>query len=121
VTPNRFELEWLTGLHARSISEAIAAARKLSAAEVLATSIPAAARQLATLVTSDEAVSQHIAPERAHVPHGTGDFLAGLYLAHRLAHAPAKALMLAMQTLERAMTLSIGSTVLNIAGALHSR
>jgi pyridoxal/pyridoxine/pyridoxamine kinase len=59
-------------------------------------------------------------PKLQHVPHGTGDFLSGLYLAARLATSPEQALATAMKTLARAITLSAGTTVLDVAGALHT-
>lgn len=120
-TPNRFELEWLTGWRAGSVKEAESAARQLKVHEVLATSIPAGLGQLATIAVSGEASYAHVSPLREGVPHGTGDFLAGLYLARRmLGEASATALDGAMAILDRAIARSAGSTVLNVAAALHA-
>lgn len=118
--PNRFELEWLTGGRAGSITEAVAAARQLGVAEVLATSIPVRPGQIATLLVGADAVSQHQSCLRDGVPHGTGDFLSGLYLARRArGDLPPASLAGAMTVLDRAIGLSAGSAVLDVAGALH--
>jgi pyridoxal/pyridoxine/pyridoxamine kinase len=53
------------------------------------------------------------------VPHGTGDFLAGLYLAERFEHQPEEALRRATTTLQRAIARSVGSPVLNITEKLQ--
>ena len=119
LTPNRFELEWLTGSLAGTVADAIAAARALNIPEVLATSIPAPGQELATLIVTPDAHGEQLRPLRAHVPHGTGDFLAGCYLAERLEHPPVAALTRAHQLLDRAIALSEGSTVLDVAHALH--
>jgi pyridoxine kinase len=117
--PNRFELEWLTGRPVSSISEARAAAARLPVKEVLATSIAAGADRVATLVIAGGACFEQVTELKTSVPHGTGDFLAGLYLAHRLAADPQTALRHAMNSLENAVKLSAGSSVLNVTAALH--
>lgn len=120
VTPNRFELEWLTGWVAGTLADAISAAQSFNLPEVLAKSIPAGDRKLATVVVTPQGHREQITVLRGEVPHGTGDFLAGLYLAERLMHhAPAAALARAMAMLERAIQRSEGSSVLDVAGALH--
>lgn len=119
-TPNRFELEWLTGRPASTIGEAIAAARHLAVGEVVATSIPAGPGRLATLVVTGGGVHEHLTRQRNAIPHGTGDLLAGLYLALRLAHGPGEALPMAMRVLERAIALSEGKAGLDVAGALNA-
>jgi pyridoxine kinase len=119
LTPNRFELEWLTGQSAASVPEAALAARGLHLAEVVATSIPAGPQHLATLAVTALRCDEWLSPLRSAVPHGTGDFLAGLYLAERLASPPAIALAAAMGVLERAIAGSAGSPVLDVAGSLH--
>jgi pyridoxine kinase len=119
LTPNRFELEWLTGWLAGTIADAISAARSLNIPEVLATSIPAGETQLATLIVTADDYGQQLRPLKPQVPHGTGDFLAGAYLAERLERPPVAALARAQQLLDRAIGLSAGSTVLDVAGALR--
>ena len=119
LTPNAFELAWLSGQEVVDERTAIAAARALSLPEVLATSVPSQ-DGLATLLVTPDAVHRITATKLAKVPNGTGDFLSGLYLAERLEHAPHQAFTAAMMTLARAIALSSGTTVLNVAGALHA-
>ena len=57
---------------------------------------------------------------RSQEQHGTGDFLSGLYLAERLRLPPKLALASAMKTLSRAIALSAGTPVLQVAAALHT-
>ena len=118
LTPNAFELAWLSGHEVTDEASAIAAARSLALPEVLATSVPAQ-DGLATLLVMPHEVHRIAAPKLAKVPNGTGDFLSGLYLAARLAQSPQQAFASAMKTLARAIALSSGTTVLNVAGALH--
>jgi len=118
-TPNRFELEWLTGWLAGTPGDAVSAARALNIPEVLATSIPAGEGRLASLVITPDGHGEQISDLRASVPHGTGDFLAGAYLAERLERPPVAALARAQQLLDRAIRLSAGSAVLDVAGALR--
>ncbi len=117
ISPNRFELAWLSGRSVRNVEEAIAAARSLRVGEVLATSIPAGAGRIATLAITGKNSFERASSQRPAVPPGTGDFLAGLYLAERLEHKPEDALRRSMTTLERAIECSVGSAVLNIAGS----
>lgn len=118
LTPNAFELSWLSGVDVTDEASAIAAARVLALPEVLATSVPAG-EGLATLLITAGDVQRSVSPKLAQVPHGTGDFLSGLYLAARLAQPPQQAFTQAMTVLARAIALSAGSSVLDVAGALH--
>lgn len=119
LTPNGFELAWLSGREVTDEASAIAAARVLGIPEVLATSIPAQGDMLATLLVTADEVHAVATPKLPSVPHGTGDFLSGLYLAARLSMPSPQALATAMQTLQRAIALSAGTPVLDVAGALH--
>lgn len=119
LAPNSFELGWLSGHEVRDRESAVAAARALGVPEVLATSIPAGQDALATLAITPDLVHAAATPKLAGVAHGTGDFLSGLYLAARLAAPPEAALASAMTTLARAIALSAGSSVLDVAAALH--
>ena len=83
VTPNAFELQWLTGKAVGSASEAVMAAAGLPGPLVLATSVAAGADALSTvLVPKDGDAVACCVPRRFGVPNGTGDFLAALYLGH---------------------------------------
>ncbi|GAA0785817.1 pyridoxal kinase [Roseibium denhamense] len=86
VTPNAFELGWITDMEISSEPDALAAARALGNDRVLVTSSPALRRNAIAnlLVTPNGAVAaEHAAIESP--PHGTGDLMAGLYLANSLA------------------------------------
>ncbi len=118
-TPNRFELAWLARRNVSNTEEAVAAARSLSVGEVLATSIPTSRERLATLAITARDCFEQTSALRQSVPHGTGDFLAGLYLAERLRHGPEEALRRSAVTLERAIERSAHSAVLNIAETIN--
>jgi pyridoxine kinase len=118
VMPNAFELAWLTGRAVTDEASAIDAAHALLVPEVVATSIPCD-EGIATLLVTPGQSHRVAAPRLAKVPNGTGDFLSGLYLAERLAHPPHHAFAAAMETLSRAIWRSAGSSVLDVAGALH--
>lgn len=119
-TPNRFELEWLSGASVLNPAGAIAAARRLAVAEVVATSIPAGAGHLATLAITGEDAIEQITAVVENVPHGTGDFLAAMYLSNRLRHEPDVALARSMEMLGLAIARSAGSQVLDVAGTLRA-
>ena len=118
VTPNAFELAWLSGRAVKDESDAEAAADLLGISEVLATSVPSAG-QLATLLFHDGNIERAVSPRLDQVPNGTGDFLSGLYLASRVGQPAPAAFAAAMTTLDRAIGMSTGTTVLDVAGALH--
>jgi pyridoxine kinase len=94
ITPNRFELAWLTQSDVHDAASAIAAARQLPVPHVVATSIAGATGTLATVLTAGGRPPRSNAPfsefrtysvtRRDHVPHGTGDTLAALLLGHLL-------------------------------------
>lgn len=85
-TPNRFELEWLSGQEVRDVAGAVTAGRSLGPPAVFATSIPAAQREriLNLRVSANSCLSTHV-EHRTHVPHGTGDMMSALVLAYMLA------------------------------------
>lgn len=120
LTPNGFELSWLSGREVTDEASAIAAARALGVGEVLATSIPAGEGWLATLLVTPDEVRRIVTPKLPMVPHGTGDFLSGLYLANRLLLEPEEAFSIAMERLARAIARSAGTAVLDVAAALHA-
>jgi pyridoxine kinase len=120
ITPNRFELAWLTGLQVANRTDALAAAKSLACKEVLATSIPVDDMSIATLTICGTESSEVITRLKPSVPHGTGDFLAGLYLACRLnGYEPPQALNLSSAIVEQAITRSVGQSWLDVIGALH--
>ena len=89
LTPNRFELEWLSGETVSDASSARKAAAKLTPATVLTTSVPAMMRgNIANLlVYSGEAIlAEH--REMQNPPKGPGDLLAALFLSRLLDGEP---------------------------------
>jgi pyridoxine kinase len=121
ITPNRFELAWLTGNPVSNKAEALIAAAGLPGIEVLATSVPIAHQTLATLAINKGDCAETSTSVKLSVPHGTGDFLAGLYLSARLnRYEPSEALKLSSAILETAISRSLGLPCLDIIGALHN-
>lgn len=114
-TPNAFELSWLTDDDVRDEKSAAEAASRLGLAEALVTSVPSG-EALATMLLADGAVETRKTKRLAHVPHGTGDFLSGLYLAYRLKNSAPEAFKSAMARLESAIARSHGGSVLAITG-----
>jgi pyridoxine kinase len=121
ITPNRFELGWLSGKPVSNKSEALIAAASLPCKEILATSIPLDADNVATLAITRDEYAETSGPVKSSVPHGTGDFLAGLYLSARLnGYESPEALKLSSAILETAISRSLGLPCLDIIGALHN-
>jgi pyridoxine kinase len=94
ITPNRFELGWLSGMPVTTTADAIAAARSLKPATTLVTSAPAMmGKAVATLLVEAQSAVQAEHPLVQGAPNGTGDLFAALYLAAVLSGVPsAKAL-----------------------------
>jgi pyridoxine kinase len=84
VTPNRHELAFLTGWKPVDNDGLIAAASQLGVDEVVVTSAFAGDGEAANLLVAGDAAD--LVKHRAFpgAPHGVGDLLAALYLAHRL-------------------------------------
>ncbi len=120
LSPNRFELSWLTQQPVGTAKDAVKVARSLPATEVLATSIPDGDSRLATFAITRDAAHQTSRERLSAVPHGTGDLLAGLYLAHRArGEPPASALHGSMVSLDAVIRASAGSTVLDLVNGLR--
>lgn len=87
-SPNRFELEYLSGTPCTSFDSSIMASTHLGADTVLASSIPSegnwAEGNLTTLCCAGSEVFSRTTARLSHVPKGTGDLLIALYLGHRL-------------------------------------
>lgn len=88
VTPNRFELEWLTGAAVCDAASATVAALRLGTPAIVTTSVPAPGGNLANLLVSGPERGVVETARQVGVPNGTGDLLAGLLLGHLLAGHP---------------------------------
>ncbi len=99
-SPNRFELEWLTGSRVGTVAQAAAAAaalRERGPRIVLVTSLEPAADRLAVLAAAPEGVWVVETPRLPIEATGCGDALAALFLGWRLKGRPvAEALALAV-------------------------
>ncbi len=119
VTPNRFELAWLTGLDPGDPGAARRAAARLRARgprTVLATGVPAAGGRIGVLLETEGGGFWIETPRLPCRAHGTGDLLAALYLGFRVRGADAKA------ALERAVSIlftAVEETVRADAGELR--
>jgi pyridoxine kinase len=109
-TPNMSELQWLS-----DESTVEAGVEKLGVAETIVTSIPKRASEISTQLHVEDDCIIHTTPLQARVPNGTGDFLAGQYLAHRLALPPNQAFAKAMARVDQAVALSAGKRALQVA------
>jgi pyridoxine kinase len=118
VTPNRFELSSLTSKRIENASDAVAAARALGKAETLVTSVPFEGGRIGTVAVTREGAWGVAATRIAHVPHGSGDLLAALYLGGRLAgrDAPA-ALTFACSAVDGVLRASEGAEELRLIAA----
>ena len=91
VTPNRFELEWLSGEPVRSLAEAcdaVAALRQLGPAIVLATSLETVADRIAVIAAGPEGVWAVETPRLPIEATGCGDAVAALFLGWLLKGKP---------------------------------
>lgn len=116
ITPNRFELQWLSGQPVASPADAMAAARALGISLTLATSVPWTKDVLTNVaVTADEAWCTRSA-RRHGVPHGTGDALSAAFLAGRLSGlAVPQALAKAAGSIDAVIAASPGADELQLA------
>lgn len=85
VMPNAFELGWLSGRPVPDAASAILAARSLGRPTVVVTSAPGDAPEtIANILVEAGGAAATQSPRRIVKAHGTGDFLASIFLAHRL-------------------------------------
>jgi pyridoxine kinase len=91
ITPNLFELEWLTGACAANLGEVAAAARRLGAPIVAVTSAATTAKEVSTVLVTATGVLERNCPRLARLPNGAGDVFAGLLLGQLLSKRPLEA------------------------------
>lgn len=121
LTPNAFELGWLTGMPVTDLDSARKATAGLFGKEVVVTSIPDGPDRLSTAIIRNGEVFSITRPRVDDVPHGTGDLLAGLlagYLAKGI--APRESLARVIEAVERAISVSAGKPEIDLARGLGS-
>lgn len=122
VTPNRFELAWLSHREVSGPATAVVAARTLTRPLVVATSIAGGENTLATLAVTQAGVDQIAVPRRLEAPNGTGDLLAALFLAGILDQTiPAAAtLKRVVMTIDSILAASTGRAEMSLIPALKT-
>lgn len=86
ITPNAFELGWLTGEPVDSATAIVAAARKLALPNVVVTSVPALMRgSIGTVLVAGAQAWMAEHREVDNAPNGTGDMLTAMLTARFLA------------------------------------
>ncbi len=118
VTPNRFELQSLTSKKIETAADAVAAARALAKAETVVTSVSFGLERIGTVAVASDGAWAVSAPRIASVPNGSGDLLAALYLAARIAGRDvAAALSTACSAVDGVLRASAGADELRLVAA----
>ncbi len=118
VTPNRFELASLTSKKIETVADAVAAARALGKAETVVTSVSFCLERIGTVAVAGDGAWAVSAPRIASVPNGSGDLLAALYLAARIAGRDvAAALSAACSAVDGVLRASAGGDELRLVAA----
>lgn len=81
ITPNLFELEWLSGQECQNLDNAITAAKSLGVDKVHVTSAPSGPNETGILSLDGSEVSHFQTREYSDVPHGIGDAFAAMIAA----------------------------------------
>ncbi len=84
ITPNRFELDILTGEVSKDNTSLVHAARSLGAENVAVTSAFPAALDIGNLLVEPKLATLHETLAFPDPPHGTGDLFAGIFAARNL-------------------------------------
>lgn len=84
LTPNLFELQWLSGEPVGDLASAVKAARSLPAPVTVVTSVPLGGNQLANVLVTERGAWTCAGPRLDAVPHGTGDFFTARFVAECL-------------------------------------
>ncbi len=118
VTPNRFELAWLTEQQVTGLQNVVQAAGALRRPAVIVTSA-IVGEAISTVLTTAGQVIVASVPRREHAPHGTGDLLAALVIGHLVSGRPAsEALARAVRGVDTVIDASCGHDELQLAGVL---
>jgi pyridoxine kinase len=118
-TPNRFELEWLSGVSSKRAKTARGPAKALGPDAVLVTSLTGLEpKSLTNLLTCGKEAWQTSVPKRKNAPHGVGDLMAALFLGHLLnGLSEQDALGRATGGVEAALEASKGADELRLAAS----
>lgn len=117
LTPNRFELAWLTEAEVVDPRSAVAAMSTIVNPVVVATSVPQGASALVTLLHHNGSTSSCAVRRRANVPNGTGDLFGALFVGHCLNDVSLEeALGAAIGALQALIADSVGSSELAMIG-----
>jgi len=133
ITPNAFELAWLSGRSVCSIDEATAAAEALGVRTIV-TSVPAGVARLANVdvpnvdATGDSAATTSIVATQCYdnVPNGTGDVFTATFAGFLLNHPPgaptdpSAILKGTTQSVARLVQRSVGRAELDLVAHLPS-
>jgi pyridoxine kinase len=84
VTPNAFELQWLSGRAIPDAASAVAAAHALGRPIVVVTSAPTESGKIANILVEGRKTAATASPRRMVLAHGTGDFFSSIFLAYKL-------------------------------------
>lgn len=107
VTPNRFELSFLSGVDVSDQASAVKAARHLNVPAVIATSVPSSSARLENLLIEGDDVMSVPVDRAAVAAHGTGDLFAACLLSVLLhGQTRAQALHHAVAAVAHAIALS---------------
>lgn len=120
ITPNRFELAWLTEADVASAGDASSAAKLLGDdVSVVTTSVPAGDGFLENVLAGWREDDVVVVRERTGVPHGTGDLFAALYLGFVLdGFEESDALAKAVGVVDEVIEASLNCAELQLAGIL---
>jgi len=120
LTPNRFEISWLTGRAVDDPESTASAAAHLACQAVAATSIPQDANEILNVLVAEGVIRTLASSRRARVPHGTGDVFCGL-LTGLLATGLflPDAFVKADRVLQEVVTVSSGREDLDLAPLMH--
>jgi pyridoxine kinase len=101
ITPNRFELDILTGDTAQDNTSLVHAARSLGADTVVVTTAFPETLGIGNLLVEARTATLHETQAYPDPPHGTGDLFAGVFAARILKSSPRDALLHAGNTVYR--------------------
>ena len=116
-TPNRFELEWLSGKSAKRAKTATPQAMALGPSSVLVTSLAGEdPKSLVNLLIGEKGASTTSVAKRKNAPHGVGDLMAALFFGALLnGAAEQQAFGRATGGVEAALEASKGADELRLA------